>query len=72
MDIAGNVYVSDELGLHVFKPSGEAFEGSPLDVGAHVVNMGFGGSDWKDLLISTKDGLLKMRVKIPGPPLPFQ
>ncbi len=69
VDVQGNVYCSGPGGIWIMDSSGKHL-GTILSGGKHVTNMCFGGDDWKTLFITTFGEMGRMRVKIPGIPVP--
>jgi len=57
----GGIWIIDRTG----KPLGIVLTGDK-----HVTNLCFGGEDWTTLFITTYSELGRMRVKIPGIPVP--
>ncbi len=70
VDSAGNLYVATTKGLdiQVFDSSGEYL--GNIECPSISNNIYFGGEDLKTLYIGAKDGIYKIRVKIPGVKVP--
>ena len=69
VDVQGNVYCSGPGGIWIMDSSGKHL-GTILSGGKHVTNMCFGDDDWKTLFITTFGEMGRMRVNIPGIPVP--
>lgn len=63
-DTAGNLYSCGSGGIHVFDPAG-ARRGI-IRVPEVPANFAWGGADLRDLLITARTSLYRLRVKIPG------
>ena len=63
---AGNLYVATTrgLGIQVFSPEGDHL--GNIECPSISNNIYFGGEDLKTLYVGAKDGIYKIRVKIPG------
>ena len=65
VDRQGRVWVSGRRALGVFDPRGELL--CRIDLGQkRITNLAFGGVDGRDLLITTGDGLLTLRLREPA------
>ena len=68
VDRVGNVYCTGSGGIWVFDPQGKHL--GTISVPKKTTNFAWGDSDWKTLFITCFDGLYKVRLKMPGIPLP--
>jgi len=70
VDSAGNIFVATTkmLGIQVYNSSGKHL--GNIMCPAATNNVIFGGPDMKTLYVSAKDGIYKIRVKIPGVRMP--
>ena len=71
VDVEGNVYCTGPGGVWVIDPSGNHL-GTILTEVEHTTNLAFGGEDWKTLFITTFETLTRIRLKVPGLPVPAQ
>ena len=71
VDVEGNVYCGGSGGVWVLDP-----EGNHLGTIVHgqnaTTNMAFGDDDWKTLYITTWNTLCRVRVNVPGVPVPVR
>jgi gluconolactonase len=65
IDTQGNVWAAGSKSLGIFTPKGELACRLPIEAD-HVSNLAFGGADHKDVLITAKDKIFKIRSKIAG------
>jgi gluconolactonase len=70
VDVEGNVYCTGPGGIWIISPKGEHLGTIPISDNRHATNMAFGGEDWTSLFITTFGELGRVRVKIPGIPVP--
>ena len=67
VDVEGNVYSSGPSGLWVFSSGGTLLGRiNPPEVPA---NCAWGDADWKSLYMTSRTGLYRMRVNVPGLPV---
>ncbi len=66
VDIEGNVYCGGSGGLWIIDPAGNHIG----TITAPVVNMAWGGDDWKTLYFTTRETVNRIQMKIPGVPVP--
>ncbi len=64
VDVAGNVYVSGPVGLHIISPEGKHL--GTIITPQHVHNMAWGDDDGKTLYLAARSGLYRMRLNIEG------
>ena len=69
VDTEGNVYCTGPGGIWIIDRGGKPL-GILLTGDKHVTNLCFGGEDWTTLFITTYSELGRMRVKLPGIPVP--
>ena len=69
-DLEGNIYVTGPGGVWILAPDGRHLGTVALGDGKRATNVGFGGGDWKTLYITTFEELCRVRVNIPGVPVP--
>jgi gluconolactonase len=67
VDVEGNVYCTGPGGIWVMKPDGEHI-GSIR--GPWMVNMAWGEDDWSTLYFTGRNSLNKIKLNIPGIPVP--
>ena len=69
VDVEGNLYCGGSGGIWVLDPSGNHL--GVIDHGATATtNMAWGDDDWKTLYFTTRDSLGRVRLGIPGIPVP--
>ncbi len=68
VDRVGNVYCTGAGGVWVFDPQGKHL--GTISVPKKTTNFAWGESDWKTLFFTCFDGLYKIRVNMPGIPIP--
>ena len=69
VDVEGNLYCGGSGGIWVFDPSGNHL--GVIDHGATATtNMAWGDEDWRTLYFTTRDSLGRVRLGIPGIPVP--
>ncbi|MFC1817388.1 SMP-30/gluconolactonase/LRE family protein, partial [Thermodesulfobacteriota bacterium] len=68
VDREGNVYCTGPGGIWVFNPQGDHI--GTIFVPKKTTNFTWGDSDWKTLYMTCFDGLYRMRLNIPGMPIP--
>ncbi|MGH3917724.1 MAG: SMP-30/gluconolactonase/LRE family protein [Pseudonocardiaceae bacterium] len=66
MDDAGNLYVTTNAGVKVYKPSGMTW--GTIPVPEVPANCTFGGPDRKTLYITARTSLYRVTLKVPGLP----
>lgn len=66
VDISGNLFVTSNDGIEVFKPDGTRW--GAISVPAKPTNCAFGGTDRKTLLITTPKALYEVKLQNPGLP----
>ena len=64
VDRAGHLYCCGSGGIHVFNPNGERL--GIIRVPEVPANFTWGGTDLKDLLITARESIYRLRVRIPG------
>ena len=69
VDTEGNVYCTGPGGIWVMDPAGTHL-GTILTEVEHTTNIAWGGSDWKTMFITTPTTLARIKLKIPGLPVP--
>ena len=68
VDVEGNIYCTGPGGVWVVAPSGEILGRIvPPEVPANVA---WGGSDWSTLYITARSSVYRIRVNVPGIPVP--
>lgn len=68
VDSEGNIYVTGPGGIHVVTPLGRLM--GRLRIPGHVTNMAWGDHDWRTLYITTYSSVYRIRLRIPGLPVP--
>lgn len=69
VDVAGNVYCTGPGGIWVIDKAGRAL--GLISAGARFhTNCAWGGGDWKTLFFTTRESLCRIRLDIPGMPVP--
>ncbi len=66
VDMEGNVYCGGSGGLWIIDPAGKHLGTIPVP----IVNIAWGGDDWKTLFITTRETVGRIQMKIPGVPVP--
>ena len=66
VDMEGNVYCGGSGGLWIIDPSGKHLG----TITVPIVNIAWGGDDWKTLFITTRETVGRIQMKIPGVPVP--
>ena len=69
VDVEGNVYCTGSGGVWVIDPSGKHL-GTILVGDRQSTNVGWGDDDWSTLYITLFHDLARVRLKIPGVPVP--
>jgi gluconolactonase len=64
VDAAGNVYCSGLGGIHVFSEDAECI--GVIHLPSQVANFAFGGPDLRDLFVTARQSLYRLRVSVPG------
>ena len=71
VDVEGNVYCGGSGGIWVIDPTGKHL--GTIDHGQpETTNIAWGDDDWKTLYITTRHTLARIRLNIPGMPVPTQ
>ena len=65
VDVEGNVYYAGPGGVWVIDPSGEPL-GTMLTGAGQTTNCAWGGEDWKTLVITTRETVTRIQLKIAG------
>jgi len=68
VDIAGNVYCTGPGGIWVLDPHGKHL--GTILTGAQTTNIAWGDDDWRTMFYTTRTTLGRIRLKIPGIPVP--
>jgi sugar lactone lactonase YvrE len=68
VDSEGNLYSTGPGGIWVFNPEGEQLGTIPIP--ELPANLGWGDSDWKTLYLTAVTSLYRVRLNIPGIPIP--
>jgi gluconolactonase len=66
VDMEGNVYCGGSGGLWIIDPAGNHLG----TITVPVVNMAWGGDDWRTLFFTTRETVNRIQLKIPGVPVP--
>ena len=69
VDVEGNLYCTGPGGVWILDPSGKHL-GTILTGADQTTNCGWGGDDWRTFFITTMDSIFRIRLKIPGMPVP--
>ena len=69
VDVEGNIYCTGPGGVWIIDPSGEHL-GTILTGANRATNCAWGDNDWKTLYITTFTTLARIRLKVPGIPVP--
>jgi gluconolactonase len=67
-DVEGNVYCTGPGGIWVIDPKGIHIGTILTDV--HPVNLNWGDDDWKTLYFTGRTTINRVRLEIPGIPVP--
>ena len=70
IDVEGNVYCTGSGGVWILDSSGKHL-GTIVHGQPDTTNVGWGGSDWKTMFITTGSSLFQVRLNIPGLPVPL-
>jgi gluconolactonase len=70
VDVEGNVYCGGSGGIWVMDSSGNHL-GTIAHGASATTNIAWGDEDWKTLYFTTRDSLGRIRLKIPGVPVPL-
>jgi gluconolactonase len=70
VDVTGNVYCTGPGGVHVFDPQGRPL--GRIDTPETAANIAFGEADWRTLFITAQTSVYRLRLAIPGIPVPTQ
>ncbi len=70
VDIAGNVYCTGPGGIWLFDSAGAHL--GTIATGAQTTNVAWGDDDWSTLYFTTWQTLGRIRMKIPGIPVPHR
>lgn len=68
-DERGNIWVTGPGGVWVISPEAEHL--GVVEVPENVGNLGWGGSDWKDLYMPSSTSLYRVRTKVASARLPY-
>jgi gluconolactonase len=68
VDTEGNVYCTGPGGIWIFDPSGTHL--GTIATGAQTTNIAWGDDDWKTLYFTNWGALGRIRMRIPGIPVP--
>ena len=69
VDQKGNLYVSGPSGLWILSPEGKHL--GTVFAPMHPHNMAWGDEDGKTLYLTARSGLYRMRLNVPGAPVPM-
>ena len=69
VDVEGNVYCGGSGGVWVMDPSGKHL-GTIVHGQAATTNIAWGDDDWKSLFITSWNTLMRVKLNIPGLPVP--
>jgi gluconolactonase len=67
VDVEGNVYSSGPSGMWIFSPDGTLL--GRINTPEVPANCAWGDSDWRSLYMTSRTGLYRMRVNVPGLPV---
>lgn len=67
VDVEGNVYSSGPSGMWIFSPDGTLL--GRINTPEVPANCAWGDSDWKSLYMTSRTGLYRLRVNVPGLPV---
>jgi gluconolactonase len=70
VDLEGNLYCTGPGGIWIISPAGKHLGTILLGGDRRATNVGWGDDDWKTLYITTFHELARVRLKIPGVPVP--
>ena len=70
VDIAGNIYCTGPGGIWMFDSAGTHL--GTIATGAQTTNVAWGDADWSTLYFTTWQTLGRIRMKIPGIPVPHR
>jgi gluconolactonase len=72
LDSAGNLYVtsSTPTGVWVYNPAGQMI--GQIGVGEGPANCAFGGEGWRTLFVTAQTSVYRVRLKVPGQPVPLR
>src|SRR5829696_6163084 len=68
VDVEGNVYCTGPGGIWIFDPAGTHL--GTIVTGAQTTNVAWGDADWQTLYFTTWGALGRIRMRIPGIPVP--
>ena len=71
LDVEGNVYCGGAGGVWVHDPSGKHL-GTIVHGQPATTNMAWGDDDWKTLYITSRNTLMRIKLNIPGLPVPVR
>lgn len=71
VDVEGNVYCTGPGGAWIIDPSGKHLGTILTEAKRQTTNVAWGGEDWKTLYITTLEAVSRLRLKIPGIPVPL-
>ena len=71
VDVEGNIYCGGSGGIWVMDPSGKHL-GTIVHGQPATTNMAWGDDDWKTLYFTSRHALGRIRLNIPGIPVPVQ
>ncbi|MDP6548942.1 MAG: SMP-30/gluconolactonase/LRE family protein [Dehalococcoidia bacterium] len=69
VDVEGNMYCGGSGGIWIMDPSGKHL-GTIVHGEPATTNVGWGGDDWKTLFFTTRGSLGRVKLNIPGIPVP--
>jgi gluconolactonase len=69
-DVEGNVYCTGPGGIWLFNAAGTHL--GTIATGAQTTNVAWGDDDWSTLYFTTWQTLGRIRMKIPGIPVPHR
>ena len=70
VDVEGNVYCAGSRGVWIIDRSGKHL-GTIVHGHPYTTNVAWGDADWKTMYITTGIALFRVRLNIPGLPVPF-
>ena len=68
VDLEGNVYCACKPGVMVFDRTGKHLH--TYNMSDQPTNLAFGDADWKNLYITARPSLYRVRVTVPGIKVP--
>jgi gluconolactonase len=71
VDVEGNLYCTGPGGIWVIDSSGEHI-GTIVTLPDRPVNMAWGGEDWTTLFFTTPTTINRIRLNVPGIPVPHR